>query len=74
MAEDALTAILDEVLHAKTSFGIASKLKGKSVEPGLLPESKLSFDHDMKALALAVAKEGCVDETLSVLEAAAERG
>ena len=37
-----------------------------------LPESKHTFGQDMKALALAVAKEGCIDETLSALEAAAE--
>ena len=72
LVEDALKAALDEVRHAKTSFNIASKLTGTDVGPSPLPESKLSFDRDMKALALAVAKEGCVDETLSALEVAAE--
>mmetsp|Transcript_25608 Transcript_25608/g.55088 ORF Transcript_25608/g.55088 Transcript_25608/m.55088 type:complete len:227 (-) Transcript_25608:65-745(-) len=72
LVEDALKAALDEVRHAKTSFDIASRLTGKEVGPGPLPESKHAFGHDMKALAMAVAKEGCVDETLSALEAAAE--
>ena len=72
MVEDALKAALDEVRHAKTSFDIASKLTGKEVGPGPLPESKHVFGQDMTALALAVAKEGCVDETLSAFEAAAE--
>ncbi|KAL7546843.1 hypothetical protein ACHAWF_010973 [Thalassiosira exigua] len=72
LVEDALKAGLDEVRHARTSFDIASKLLGKEVRPGPLPASEHEFDHDMKALALAVAKEGCIDETLSELEAAAE--
>ncbi|KAL7541858.1 hypothetical protein ACHAXR_011295 [Thalassiosira sp. AJA248-18] len=63
---------LDEIRHAKTSFDIASKLTGRDVGPSALPESKLEFSHDLKALALAVAREGCVDETLSAFAAAVE--
>jgi hypothetical protein len=47
-------------------------LTGIEVAPGALPEAKLVFGQDLKALAMAVAKEGCVDETLSAIEAAAE--
>ncbi|KAL7429088.1 hypothetical protein ACHAXH_004678 [Discostella pseudostelligera] len=72
LVEAALTAALDEVRHAKTSFAIASRLTGIEVAPGALPEAKLVFGQDLKALAMAVAKEGCVDETLSAIEAAAE--
>lgn len=72
LVEAALTAALDEVRHAKTSFDIASRLSGIEVGPGALPASELVFGQDLKALAMAVAKEGCVDETLSALEAAAE--
>jgi len=72
LVEDALKAALDEVRHAKTSFDIASMLMGKDVEPGALPTSSHKFDHDLKALAVAVAKECCVDETLSALELAAK--
>lgn len=72
LVNDALRAGLDEVRHATTSFDIASKLVGKEVGPGPLPESKLEFGHDLKALALAVAREGCVDETLSAFAAAVE--
>ena len=70
LVQDALNAALDEVRHARTSFAIASKLRGQGIEPGLLPESKHEFDHDLTALAVAVAKEGCIDETLSALDAA----
>ena len=72
LVEDALKAGLDEVRHARTSFEIASKLSGKNVGPGPLPPSSHEFGHDLTALALAVAMEGCVDETLSALAAAVE--
>jgi len=72
LVEDALKAGLDEVRHSRISFDIASKLTGKEVGPGPLPESKLEFGQDLKALALAVAREGCVDETLSTFAAAVE--
>ena len=38
----------------------------------MLPELKLTFGHDLKALALTVAKEGYVDKTLSAVEAVVE--
>ena len=72
LVQDALTAGLDELRHAKTSFDIATKLLGKEITPGPLPVSKHEFDQDIKKLALSVAKEGCVDETLWTLEVEAE--
>merc|ERR1712157_251916 len=72
LVEDALRAGLDEVRHARTSFDIASKLTGSELGPGPLPESKFELGLDLKALALAVAREGCVDETLSAFAAAVE--
>ena len=72
LVEDALLAGIDEIRHARTSFDIASKLLGKNVEPSSLPESTHAFDQDLVALALALAREGCVDETLSAFAAAVE--
>eukprot|EP00804_Cyclotella_cryptica_P010185 CCRYP_013813-RA/>CCRYP_013813-RA protein AED:0.38 eAED:0.38 QI:0/-1/0/1/-1/1/1/0/702 len=72
LVEDALKAGLDEVRHAKVSFGIASMLTGNVVGPGPLPSSNIDFKQDLVALALAVAKEGCVDETLSTFSAVLE--
>ena len=72
LVEDSLEAGLDEIRHARISFDIASKLLGKEVVPGPLPPSSHVFGYDMKALALAAAKEGCIGETLSALELAAE--
>jgi len=72
LVEDALNAALDEVRHAKISFDIASGLVGRELGPGPLPPSSIEFGQDRTALAMAVAREGCVDETLSALAAAAE--
>jgi hypothetical protein len=72
LVKDALSAAQDEVRHAETSFEIASLLLGETVEPGPLPPSSLNFGQDLTALALAAAKEGCVDETLSALVAGLE--
>ena len=72
LVSDALKAGLNEVRHARTSFDIASKLTGREIGPGPFPISKFEFGHDLKALALAVAREGCVDETLSTFAAAVE--
>lgn len=72
LVQDALSAAQDEVRHAMTSFEVASLLLGETMEPGPMPPSSLSFDHDVKALAVAAAKEGCVDETLSALVAGLE--
>ena len=72
LVEDALNAGLDEVRHARTSFEIASKLLGRNVGPGPLPQSSHYFKHDLSSLAMSVAKEGCVDESLSAFVAVAE--
>ncbi|KAL7502026.1 hypothetical protein ACHAXN_000245, partial [Cyclotella atomus] len=72
LVEDALKAAIDEVRHAKVSFDIASLLVGKEIAPGPLPASSLEFKQNLTALALAVAKEGCVDETLSTFSAVLE--
>ena len=72
LIEDSLKASLDEVRHAKISFDIASKLLDRVVSPGPLPPSSHQFEYDMTSLAMSVAKEGCIGETLSALAAAAE--
>jgi hypothetical protein len=72
LVEDSFKAAMDEIQHTKVSFAIASMLLGKDIIPGPLPPSNHQFNRDLTALAMAVAKEGCVDETLSSLVAAAE--
>jgi hypothetical protein len=72
LVQDALIASLDEVRHAKTAFQVASLFNGRVVEPGPLPASSHQFGQNLTALALAAAREGCVDETLSALALAFE--
>jgi len=69
LVEGALKAGMDEIRHARTSFDVASILLGKPVGPGPLPPSIHNFGHDLTSLALAVAREGCIDETLSAIVA-----
>jgi hypothetical protein len=63
---------MDDLNHATTAFDMASLLTGQQIEPGALPPSKLAFDKNLTALALATAREGCVVETLSALALAVE--
>lgn len=72
LVQDSLSAAMDEVRHAQTSFEAASLLLGTTVEPGPVPPSVHSFEPDMTQLAMAAAQEGCIDETLSALVAAYE--
>ena len=69
---DSLQAAMDEVNHARTAFDMASMLSRKTISPGALPASYLTFEYDLQNLALGTAKEGCIDETMSALLAAAE--
>mmetsp|Transcript_5306 Transcript_5306/g.11510 ORF Transcript_5306/g.11510 Transcript_5306/m.11510 type:complete len:716 (-) Transcript_5306:249-2396(-) len=77
LVEDSLSAAMDEVCHARASFEIATKLTGggghgRVVAPGPLPESQHVFFRNLEMLAMSTGREGCIDETLSALEAAAE--
>ena len=69
---DSLQAAMDEFRHARTSFDMASFFLQKNVSPGQLPATSLSFEQNLSHLAFGVAKEGCVDETVSALLAASE--
>ena len=69
---DSLQAAMDEFRHAQTSFEMASFLLQKNVSPGHLQATSLSFEQNLNHLAFGVAKEGCVDETVSALLLAAE--
>jgi hypothetical protein len=71
LIEDSLSAAQDELRHATTSFEMASLLLETMIKPGPFPPSKLEFGHNLTALALGVAREGCIDETLSALALAA---
>jgi hypothetical protein len=63
---------MDELNHAVMSFEIVSLLTGRPIQPGKLPPSKHAFEKNLTAIALETAREGCIAETLSVLELAME--
>jgi hypothetical protein len=71
LIQDSLTAAMNELRHAQVSFEMASLLTGTTIEPGSLPPSQLEFGNNLTTLALGVAREGCIDETLSALALAA---
>lgn len=64
-------AALDEVEHARGAFALASAYAGENLGPGILDMgNKVALAESYAAMALAVAHEGCRDETLSTLVAA----
>ena len=59
-------AALDEIAHAKTCFAIAAALGEARVGPAPLPLAGLAFK-DLASLAVEVAAQSCVGETVAGL-------
>lgn len=75
LVEASLRAGLDEVAHARATFGLASRYAGAPVGPGPLPlEGPVLGALDLASLATATVAEGCVNETIGALEAAEAAG
>lgn len=71
LVEAAHLAALDEVRHAQLSFGLAAAYRGAPIGPSALPLSgRLALAPDLVGLAIAVAHEACIGETLAALVAA----
>ena len=68
-------AALDEIKHAKMSYGLASKFIGTNFVPGPLDVTNSLENMDLKEITQSLIQEGCIGETLSAIEAhfAAER-
>lgn len=64
----------DEIVHAKLCFGLAHKFGGKPMAPGPfpIPDGVVHVAADILEMAVSVATEGCIGETLSVVRAAAQ--
>jgi hypothetical protein len=64
-----LRAGLDEVRHAQRCFGLASTYAGVRVQPGPLDVCACMEGEqlDPRAIALSLAREGCIAETVSTL-------
>lgn len=64
---------LDEVEHARMSFRVASLSAGRALGPGPLPISARAISEglSLERSAVAAALDGCINETIAALEAAA---
>jgi hypothetical protein len=68
-------AVADEIEHARLCFGLASAFAGGPVGPGALDLRGALSDESLEArgIAVSLASEGCVAETVSALLVAAAR-
>ena len=65
-------AALDEARHARHAFTLASAFAGATIGPASLPlGSSIELAPTLEALAVRTVREGCIEETMSLL--AAER-
>lgn len=67
----AQSAIADEVEHARAFFGLARAYGGVPVGPSELPiDGALTDASDPVAIAVTLAEEGCIAETISAMQLA----
>jgi hypothetical protein len=62
-------ASIDEIKHAKMCYRFASAFIGSDLGPGLLDISGSLGSMDLKEIIRSVIQEGCIEETLSAIEA-----
>lgn len=64
-------AALDEVEHARACFALAGAFSGEAEGPGRFPIHPFALiDGDLAKLAADTMRDGCIEETLSTIEAA----
>ena len=68
-----LRAGQDELRHAQRCFGLASAYAGRPLGPGPLDVRAALDDCELETIALSLASEGCIAETISMLLLAAAR-
>lgn len=66
-------ALADEIAHARIAFTLASAYRGEPVGPSPLRVDRSLGTVDRRGVAIAVAREGCVAETVSAVLVAAAR-
>lgn len=67
-------ALAEEIDHATVCFGLASSYSGTLVGPSALDVTRaLEGEEGPVAIAVAVAREGCITETIAALQVAAAR-
>mgnify|MGYP001188615889 CR=1 FL=1 len=67
LLRDCHLAAIDEIEHARQSYGLASARAGRRLGPGPLDVPPL--DASMSALVRDTIRDGCVGETLAAIEA-----
>jgi hypothetical protein len=67
LVREAQRAGLDEIRHAEDAFSIASRLAGRAIGPGPLPEIAAPIETELRAVARAALVEGCIGETLAAV-------
>ncbi|MDH5674346.1 MAG: ferritin-like domain-containing protein [Myxococcales bacterium] len=74
LVERALEATRDELRHAELCFGLAKRYDGRALQPGPLPTADALADGtDAVHIAVSLAAEGCIAETVSAQLIAAAR-
>jgi hypothetical protein len=74
LIDASLRAQLDEVRHAQICFALASAYAGSPLGPDVLDvRGGLAESRDPAAIALSLAAEGCIAETVSAILVAAAR-
>jgi len=66
---DTHRAALDEIAHARISYGIAAALSGVDREPGPIDMRDLSIEPDLVTLTRETFRDGCCAETIATCEA-----
>lgn len=70
LIDGAHRAGLDELRHAKLTFGVASAYAGAGLGPGPLPLDARAFDgRGPEQIVCSAIVEGCIGETVSAFEA-----
>ena len=62
-------ASLDEIRHAKICYGFASTFLGSEFGPGPLDVEGSLGKMELKKIAQSIIQEGCIEETISAVEA-----
>jgi hypothetical protein len=69
LVADAQQALFDEIAHARAFFGLAAAHGGHAVGPDALDiRNALDASHDALAIADGLVREGCIGETISLLQ------
>jgi hypothetical protein len=72
LVADCHLAAVDEVEHARACFALASRYAGEALGPGPLSLGGLELVADLEGLARRTWLDGCVEETIAALTAAAQ--